>query len=299
MDRERVRYTRGWKVEIDKAQGIVPFLSGRLGGRRKKKLATNVTITGQAGIGKSYTGIDLARLLDRRFSIDQVVFTFQDFMELVLKLRSGKPIVFDEPSYAMGKREWYKQINQALVRTMESFRFKIHPLFIPVINMSLLDKTVRQYLIQYMIHMIDRGFGMVYEINPSQWKDDAYHYHIGNIKFGMFKKKSCTKDTCLSCSDLNTCDEIYAQYERKKAAVQDTRYGRDLEETLRKDSQRMTDDELEEKLYPLSSEYTEGGKIDHDLLRIVAKERLGLTIGYNRTYRIKKLMKYHHPDEFD
>lgn len=296
--KKKVNSIRGWKVKVNKEQGIVPFFSWRLAQRRTDKLATNIVITGEAGIGKSYTGLDLARLLDKDFSIDQVVFTYPDFMELVLTLPLGRPIVFDEPSYAMGKRQWYKQLNQALVRTIESFRFKVHPLFIPIINMNLLDKTVRQYLVQYMAYMTNRGRGMVYELKPNQWKDDSYHYHIGNLKYGMLKKK-CNKKTCLGCRQLKTCGELYAQYERKKARVQENRYSRELDESLRTDSQKMTDEEIETKLYPLQNEYTENGKIDHDLLRIVAKEKLKLTIGYNRTYRIKKLLKYHHPDEFD
>ena len=76
-------------------------------------MATNVVFTGEPGIGKSYMAIAVARMLEGlttegkdRFSVDQVVFTFSEFMDLVLRLKSGKIIVFDEPSYAIGKREW-------------------------------------------------------------------------------------------------------------------------------------------------------------------------------------------------
>ena len=35
-------------------------------------------------------------------------------------MKMGKCIVFDEPSYALGKRDWYKEIQKVLVHTIES-----------------------------------------------------------------------------------------------------------------------------------------------------------------------------------
>jgi DNA polymerase III delta prime subunit len=112
-------------------------------------MATNVVFTGEPGIGKSYMAIAVARMLEGlpaegkdRFPVDQVVFTFSEFMDLVLRLKSGKINVFDEPSYAIEKREWYRELNQALTKTIESFRFKVHPLFIPVVNKSLKNTEI-------------------------------------------------------------------------------------------------------------------------------------------------------------
>ena len=95
-------------------------------------------MTGEAGVGKSYLAFVLALLLDKKFGVDQIVYTYSDYMRLLRGLPMGRVIVFDEPSYAMGKRDWYKQINKVLVQTIESQRFKVHPLIIPIINKSLL-----------------------------------------------------------------------------------------------------------------------------------------------------------------
>jgi len=40
------------------------------------------------------------------------------------------------------------------------------------------------------------------------------------------------------------------------------------------------------------------GKIDVEMLRIVAREDCGITLGHNRAYRVKKALKYHHPNDF-
>lgn len=154
----------GFQALQSAALAVGPYFLNALAHRIHSKMATNVVFTGEPGIGKSYMAITAARLLEGktadgkdRFTVDQVVFTYSEFMELVLRLKSGKIIVFDEPSYAIGKREWYKELNQALTKTIESFRFKVHPLFIPVVNKSLLDKTVREYLIQYQVNVYARG----------------------------------------------------------------------------------------------------------------------------------------------
>ncbi|MHA1829049.1 MAG: hypothetical protein ACTSX6_10440 [Candidatus Heimdallarchaeaceae archaeon] len=258
----------------------------------------NVAVTGEPGIGKSYLAMDFARVLDPKFTIDQVVFNFAQFMELVLRLPMGRPIVFDEPSYAMGKRDWYKELNKALVLTIESFRFKVHPLFIPIINTNLLDRTVRQYLIQYLVHVIDRGFARVYRLFPSQWKDEYYHYHLCNVRYEIFDRDKCNKETCLGCKKLKSCQIFRAQYERKKAAIQDTRYARTAQEIRAKESMLLTDKEIESLLYKHKDKFTKNGKIDVDLLRIVAEEEEGLKIGHNRAYRIKKRLELHHRNEF-
>jgi hypothetical protein len=144
----------------------------------------------------------------------------------------GVPIVFDKPSYAMSKRDWYKELNKALVQTIESFRFKVHPLFIPIINKSLLDKTVRSYLLQFQIYVHDRGKATVYRLNPSQFDDKTYQYFFCNLEYPLFDRHLCNRETCLDCSKVEEeCQIFRARYERKKASIQDDRYAQQYEES--------------------------------------------------------------------
>lgn len=97
------RNIQGWNVPYNQAIGVYPIFTLSIRKRINAKKAVNIAITGEAGVSKSYCGIQLAMLLDKKFSIDkQVVFDLKEFMTAVIKLRSGKPIVFDEPSYAIG-----------------------------------------------------------------------------------------------------------------------------------------------------------------------------------------------------
>lgn len=299
---------RGWETLVNKSIGYAPYFSSELRKRVHKKKATNIVVTGEPGQGKSYTAIDICRVLEGltrsgkdRFKIErQVVFKYKQYMKLILHLPMGKPIVFDEPSYAMGKRDWYKDVNKVLVQTIESQRFKVHPLFIPIINKALLDKTIRSYLIQFQIEMKDRGKATVYRIYPSQHTEKIYRYTFCHLEYEMFDSHLCQRDSCLDCKKLDNCNLMRAQYERIKATVQDERYATAYETASRKESQALTDVEIEKMVYKLKDKYVnDDGKIDVTLLRIVAREELGVIIGHNRAYRMKKALKYHHPEEFE
>ena len=155
--------------------------------RVKALKIVNCTVTGEAGVSKSYTASDVCRVLSpKHFSVDDIVFTYSEFLRAVITALMGVPIEFDEPSYAMSKKDWYKDLVKALVKTIESFRFKGKPLFIPIINKALLEKDIRTYLLQYHVVMHDRGKGTVYRLYPSQFKDKVYSYEFCKLRYGLF-----------------------------------------------------------------------------------------------------------------
>lgn len=290
----------------------------------KKKLATNIVITGEAGIGKSYLCTDIVRVYEGlshtftdidlwnvrhhvpidNFTINQVVYAFPEYMDLVIKLPMGKPIVFDEPSYAMGKRDWYKEINKVLVQTMESQRFMIHPVFIPIINKALLDKTIRSYLIQFQVHVNDRGRATVYRISPSQSSDKVYRWTVCELYYQLFDNDICTIDSCISCTELHKlekpCPLFRAQYERKKSSIQLVRYTQAKDDASRKEASKLTDEQIYEKIWPFKNQcLNEKGRLDRELIRLVARDHLELEITGGKAYVIARLMKYKHPEEFE
>jgi len=297
---------------LDPDRAYFPHFTVIMRDRVKKKKATNVVVSGEAGVSKSMTCIQFALNVspkkrkggESRFGIDNIVFTFKEFMEQVAKSGMGVPIVFDEPSYAMGKREWYKQINQALVKTIESFRFKVRPLFIPIINISLLDKSVRSQLVQYHVVMRDRGKGSVYEISPSQFQDKTYWNYLCEIDYPLLNGNECPKGTCLGCKSLGDCPILRAQYERKKASIQETRYAQAIEEEVMRESRSMTIDELKEEAVLYIGEFLKTKKnadgneyatIDAELMRIVLRAQCGIVIGKNKAQHLKKLIAYEYP----
>ena len=282
---------------INSELGYYPYFTIELRDRIKKKKIINCVVTGEGGNGKSYQASDICRVLaPKTFSVDDIVFLYTDFLRCVLTSPRGTPIEFDEPSYAMSKQDWFKEITKALVKTIESFRFKGKPLFIPIINKALLEKSIRSYLIQYHVTMRDRGEATVYRTYSSQFKDKQYNYTICDLKYGLFDNNLCDRDSCLGCPKLQNrdltkrCNIFRSHYERKKASIQDKRYEDDIKDANFLDSKKMSVDEIEVIAMKYFDKFyiPDSNKIDVDMLAIVLKQSEKLIIGHNKVYRLAK-----------
>jgi Cdc6-like AAA superfamily ATPase len=288
----------------DPDQGIYPRFSTTIRRRVNAKRATNLTVCGEAGIGKTYTSNDICRGLNPKFTLEQVVFRYREFLMAIIYTAMGIPIVFDEPSYQMGKREWHKELNQALVKTIESFRFKVHPLFIPVINNSLIDKTIRGYLLQFTILCHDRGLASVYRLSPSAFQDKTYRYFYCTLRYPLFDRHLCNKDSCLDCDYLinedepeQECQVFRAGYERKKEKTQEQRYEQQLAEAESKEYSELTVQHIVDELMPLIDKtLNDKGRIAIPKLKLVLLKELGIRIGHNKSYDIRALIEYDHPE---
>lgn len=294
-----LRNFRGWETLVNKDVGYAPYFSSLLRQRVHKKQATNIVVTGEAGEGKSYLAMDICRILEGltksgkdRMKLNQIVYTYKQFLECATKLRMGKIIMFDEPSYAMSKREWYKELQQALVKTIESYRFKVHPLFIPIINKALLDKTVRSYLIQFQIEIRARGKAVVYRIYPSQHTDKIYRYTLCNLEYELFDNDLCNLPSCLDCPKLNEgCMIFRAQYERKKAEHQDERYSQALDMATTHETKQLTFNQIKVIAYAnveIQKEIKENENVNALLLRVILREQEGIIVSKNTAYEIRK-----------
>lgn len=283
----------------DLEMGYYPIFSYELNRRVKNKEACVVTVSGEAGVGKSYMAIQLARNVDKRFGIDQIVFTYGDYTTELKRFKHGLPIVFDEPSYAMGKREWYKQINQALVKTIESQRFLVRPLIIPIININLLDKTLRDFLVIFQVYVYRRGRAVVYRLQASQYEDKLYRHFVCRLEYPPLDFDKCSygiKDSCLDCKDIDVCNLLRAKYERKKKAIQMMRYEQDEEQSKVRESKELTDAQLYSMIKPYLNECKEDDKVIAIRLRALFITKLGIKIGHNKAYALKTLIEFKEDD---
>jgi len=163
--------------------------------------------------------IHVARILDQKFDINQIIFTREDYLKLVRELKPKKIIIIEEPTYIASARSWFDSHQQIVVRTLESSRFQNNPIIIPVVNRMLLDKIIREHYINYVIEMRERGVGYVYRTSHDQWQDKLWRKKIGEIyafQPGLDLNK-CGRTTCLRCKKLPLCNKyIWAKYERKR-----------------------------------------------------------------------------------
>lgn len=280
----------GHIVPFNSALGITLKWFNHIQGRITKKLSTKIIVVGEAGISKTYTAVSIAQFFDARFKVNQVIFGHRDYMELTLKLRAGRWIVLDEPSYVLGKREWYNELNKILVQTIESDRYRVHPLLIPIISKDLLDKTLREHLIQFMIIMTDLGNGDIYRLTRDHFNDKVIYHHVCGLKVVTPKRNlttQCNRTTCLECIELPNCEKfIWPRYERKRHEIQTQRYQKGMTEIEVKEKRRMSFRErIEVSLKKGDKLKDEDGRYDITKLMLFHK------VGEAYAYRLRKALE--------
>jgi len=237
--------------------------------RLKKKFNTIMLFCGFAGVGKSYGALTTGEEMDPTFNIDRVTFFPSEFIQQTQKMKRGQYITIDEPAIAgvLGKRTWYSEMQQALVDVLETFRFKNLTVMFCCINRNLLDSIVRSYLLHYMIIMRDRGYGLVYSIDPSQFDSTIRTPFEGEVYFELPSK------------------ELLKAYEAKRRKIQNSRYIKSLSKMEQAESERRGfRDVLAE-----AKERIDELKIEDEVS--VAKIREVLGVGRNRAYDLKKLLE--------
>jgi len=245
---------KGYAVPYNEALGVNTYFSGLIQARINKEKPCNVIFTGEPGISKTYSAEALARFLQpKTFGIENVVMTYTEFMENMINLPKGRIIVYDEPEYGAGHRDWMANQNKALVATMRSGRFKVHPIFMPVINKRLLDKVIRENLIQFHVHVKERGEASAYKVNPSQWTDKTYHDYLCDLYIEMLDGDKCQEKWCYSCKEFQTCPYFRAQYERKRESIQNARYETDLSKAKNEENKDAPTDKFKRTLLYVSS----------------------------------------------
>ena len=185
--------------------------------------AVRIACVGPAGRGKTYMTLHLANIIEsRRFTIEQLVLSGEDYLYLADNLEPKKCIVLDEPTYFAAARTWQDQYQKLVVRTLESSRFQNNPILIPIVNRNLLDKVIREYYLTHVIEMKARGIGRIYKTNKDNWSETLFRKRgslIGAYYPGV-ELARCGRTTCLRCPHLPTCDKyIWPQYERKREAA--------------------------------------------------------------------------------
>ena len=307
----------GFRMLHSKQSSVAPYFSNMVTRSINEKRACNVVFTGHAGVGKSYLAINVARTIEGRykteegkwkdrFTIDQVVFTFSDFMKLVTDLKMGKIIMFDEPSYSLSKREWFKDANKILCKTIESMRFKIHPLFLCIINKSLLDKSIRDHLIQYQVNVVNRGRANVYKLNPSQFQDKMFHGTFCQLHHGLLDKDECAhtrggswRSSCLGCKFIETCMVFRAQYERKKRDIQDERYEQAREQAQKVEAKVRSIPELERLALSIKEQWLVDDRVHVQKLRTALSDSYGVHVSADKAYRLRTALEVHNEGIFE
>lgn len=117
--------------------------------RNKNFLAA---ITGPTGSGKSYAAMRISELLDPSFSIDRVVFTPKEFMQLLNSgtLSRGSVVLFDEAGVGISAKAWQSVQNKLLSYVLQTFRHRNFIVLFTSPHLGFMDASSRKMLHSYM-----------------------------------------------------------------------------------------------------------------------------------------------------
>ena len=149
--------------------------------RRRHQRHKNMLLcaTGQSlGIGKSYWLLSCFEEIDPSFRVEQIVFNSEQFWAAVEMLPNDEwhPIMWDDPTRGLNKREWYLDLNKAITSFMKTAsRYRLKDLGFAVPSFDDLDIAVREVMVCEG-QMKEAGISKVHRIkrnkfgSPPFWK---------------------------------------------------------------------------------------------------------------------------------
>ena len=96
----------------------------------KKRIVNNLNFIslfqGATGIGKTWSAMAVAEMIDKEFSVNQIVFDFRELMDVInsdwFKEKKWKIIIFDEPQITISNRNWQSATNKLMNYLLSTFR---------------------------------------------------------------------------------------------------------------------------------------------------------------------------------
>ncbi len=165
---------------------------------KKKDFDWVVAVDGTEGGGKSVFAFQIAKILDPNFCLEQIAFTANDFVRIVVKARPHSCVVFDEAFTGLSSRSSLSEVNQLLVSLMMEMRQKNLFVILVMPTFFMLDKYAALHRCKGLFHvyLIDgnRSFWGFYSKQAMKMlyfkgrQYYEYHYVKATI-FGRFRNQ--------------------------------------------------------------------------------------------------------------
>lgn len=148
-----------------------------------------IIVCGETGSGKSYVALRIAEIFNPRFSIRYVVFSAEEFMELINsgKLKKGSVIIWDEAGVGIPAKEWYSISNKMINYVLQVFRKENLIVIFTTPSFTFIDAATRRLFHAYIeTRRIDYKrkqavvVWMKVQYNPRFGKDYFKHHRATN-----------------------------------------------------------------------------------------------------------------------
>jgi hypothetical protein len=194
----------------------------------KQRVLTNknwmVLIQGETGVGKSYVALRLGEIIDKNFSVDNVVFTPTEFSKLLEAgtLKPGSVIIFDEAGVGMSSKEWATRSNKLISNITQTFRTNRLIVLFTLPSGRYLDSSIRN-----IFHALIEPLGvepgttknafklLKIEQNYRQNKTYYPYYRFKDSKTGRFYKYAIIRIG-------KPTDKLCEAYEKKRGSYLST-----------------------------------------------------------------------------
>jgi hypothetical protein len=231
--------------------------------RTKDNMDSRTIIEGEGGIGKSYTALRLAELLDARFTEDppgaveqQVQFSASEYMEAVNSLSPGSVLIYDEPGQSFHHREFMSEANIILSKVMIGYRFKLFISFLCIPGLGLIDKDGKM-LVKFLINVVHHGQCEVFKQLPQKFGGDPWWVTITDKQFlGLPGVKL---RHAYEAKKKKVENALYSSYHKVLKARETPRLSNnDIVEIILKDPKRYKTEQDSYGIAPLMSEFDIG-----------------------------------------
>jgi len=153
--------------------------------RIKKNKNFMCCITGPTGSGKTYSALSFAQKWDKNFTSNNIVFTPQEFIDLLNSntLKKGSVIIADEFGVSMNSRNWQSVSNQVINYVLQTFRSKNYIVLFTSPDFSFIDTAARKL---FHCHMMTAGINHTekhclikpYMLQINQRTGDIYYKYL-------------------------------------------------------------------------------------------------------------------------
>ena len=284
--------------------------------RRNNNESIVICITGPPGSGKTLFGTRFAQKLDKKFHINdlpaphpnedssQLAFGREHLSYLTgpkSPVKRDQVIVMDESHYGVGARSWHNADQQELTNYIAAIRSKGYVLIIVTLHTQMIDKLIRNFVVNYEFFMAKRGEAIVYRRFFPQYSDKVFRKRLGKMRLMMPDGDLCNYGSCLRCEHLNKepeerCITLRAIYERRKADFLSQRSVKQDEES--KEGQIDLENRIIDYIYSLKDEikWTSKGNIDNAWIQLIVETEFNVRLGNTKSRDIARKTLYKYPD---
>lgn len=203
---------------------------------RRNNESVVIVVTGPPGKGKTYFCVRFAQKLDKLFHIrdtpapppnkdDSQLAFGRDHLSYITgsnsPIKRDQVIGMDEAHFGIGARSWQNADQQELTNYIAAIRSKGYILMIIALHTEMVDKIVRNFVLNYEFYVTKRGEGIIYRRFFPQHATKPYRKRLGKMRLMLPDEELCNYGSCLRCKWLNKppdqrCETIRAVYERRK-----------------------------------------------------------------------------------